>query len=110
MDSLDDAYMRAQLDDYNKHIQGRVPGTLVLDNIDCKPAFPKLHSPKLEQVGGDHYKDRPIQPITYILTNKLDFCEGNVVKYVTRWRSKNGVEDLRKARQYLDFLIENDSH
>ena len=40
------------------------------------------------------------------MANELDFCEGNVVKYVTRWKFKNGVEDLKKARQYLDFLIE----
>ncbi len=61
-----------------------------------------------EQVGGDHYKGRAIQPIDYILANELDFCEGNVVKYVTRWRFKNGVEDLKKARQYLDFMIEEE--
>lgn len=61
-----------------------------------------------EQVGGDHYKGRAIQPIDYILANELDFCEGNVVKYVTRWRFKNGIEDLKKARQYLDFMIEEE--
>ncbi len=59
-----------------------------------------------KQEGGDHYKKRKIQPIDYILANKLSFCEGNVVKYVTRWRDKGGLEDLKKARQYLDFLIE----
>lgn len=58
------------------------------------------------QIGGDHYSGQGIQPIDYILANELDFCEGNVVKYVTRWKFKNGVEDLKKARQYLDFLIE----
>jgi hypothetical protein len=58
------------------------------------------------QVGGDHYSGQGIQPIDYIMANELDFCEGNVVKYVTRWKFKNGVEDLKKARQYLDFLIE----
>lgn len=62
-------------------------------------------SPLLTQVGGDHYRARKIQPITYIMENNLPFCEGCVVKYVTRWRDKNGVEDLKKARQYLDFLI-----
>ena len=58
------------------------------------------------QIGGDHYKGQNIQPIEYIMANELDFCEGNVVKYVTRWKFKNGIEDLKKARQYLDFLIE----
>lgn len=60
------------------------------------------------QVGGDHYKNKGIQPIDYILANELDFCEGNVIKYTTRWRNKNGVEDLKKARHYLDFLIERE--
>ncbi len=58
------------------------------------------------QVGGSHYKDMAIQPIDYILGNGLGYCEANVVKYVSRWKVKNGVEDLRKARHYLDILIE----
>lgn len=58
------------------------------------------------QVGGDHYSQLKIQPIAYILANDLGYCEGNVVKYVSRWKLKGGVEDLRKARQYLDFLID----
>lgn len=59
------------------------------------------------QIGGDHYKELPIQPIEYILANKLGFCEGNVVKYITRYKSKNGLEDLKKAKHYIDMLIEN---
>lgn len=58
------------------------------------------------QVGGDHYKGMPIQPFHYIHLNGLGFAEGCVVKYVSRWRKKNGVEDLRKARHFLDLLIE----
>lgn len=58
------------------------------------------------QVGGGHYKDRPIQPWDYVAANGLGFFEGNIIKYVTRWREKHGVEDLRKARHYLDKLIE----
>ena len=58
------------------------------------------------QVAGDHYKRQTIQPWDYIAANGLGFFEGNVVKYVTRWRDKAGVEDLRKARHYLDKLIE----
>lgn len=60
------------------------------------------------QVGGDHYRDQKLQPIEYILANGLGFCEGNVVKYVTRYKAKGGVEDLKKARHYLDFLIESE--
>lgn len=58
------------------------------------------------QEGGTHYKEMKIEPVEYILANNLGFCEGNVVKYVTRYKSKNGVEDLKKARHYLDILIE----
>lgn len=58
------------------------------------------------QIGGSHYKDKAIQPIEYIHANGLGFCEGNVVKYVTRWKEKNGIADLEKARHYLDILIQ----
>ena len=58
------------------------------------------------QVSGTHYKDRDIQPWDYIAANGLGYFEGNVVKYVSRWRHKGGVEDLKKARHYLDKLIE----
>jgi hypothetical protein len=58
------------------------------------------------QVGGSHYRDKGIQPIIYIHANNLGFCEANVVKYVTRWRDKNGVADLKKAIHYLELLIE----
>lgn len=57
------------------------------------------------QVGGSHY-DLAIQPWDYIAANQIGFFEGNVIKYVTRWKEKNGLEDLRKARHYLDKLIE----
>jgi len=59
-----------------------------------------------KQVGGDHYKNKGIQPIEYILSNDLGFCEGSVVKYVTRYKEKGGIEDLEKAMHYLEFLIE----
>jgi hypothetical protein len=58
------------------------------------------------QIGGNHYKDKGIQPIIYIHANDLGFCEGNVVKYVTRWKDKNGIKDLEKAKHYIELLIE----
>jgi hypothetical protein len=58
------------------------------------------------QVGGGHYKDKAIQPIEYIHANNLGFCEGNVIKYVTRWKDKNGLNDLLKAKHYIELLIE----
>ena len=59
-----------------------------------------------QQIGGSHYKDKAIQPIEYAVANKLDLFQQNVVKYITRWRDKGGVEDLRKARHYLDMYID----
>jgi hypothetical protein len=58
------------------------------------------------QVGGSHYKTDGIQPLEFILANNLPFCEGSVVKYIYRWKNKGGVEDLKKARHYIDILIE----
>ena len=58
------------------------------------------------QEGGNHYKDLAIQPVEFIHANKIPYMEGNVIKYVTRWRSKNGINDLHKARHYIDLLIE----
>lgn len=58
------------------------------------------------QEGGNHYKDLAIQPVEYIHANDIPYMEGNIIKYVTRWRIKNGIADLRKARHYIDLLIE----
>jgi hypothetical protein len=58
------------------------------------------------QVAGNHYKDMQIQPVEYIHANAMGYLEGNVVKYVSRWRKKNGLADLEKARHYIDLLIE----
>ena len=58
------------------------------------------------QVGGDHYKKNAIQPWDYIVSNDLGYLEGNVVKYVSRWKDKGGRQDLEKAKHYLDKLLE----
>ena len=58
------------------------------------------------QVAGGHYKQKTIQPWDYIAANNLGYFEGNIVKYVSRWKEKGGVEDLRKARHYIEKLIE----
>lgn len=60
------------------------------------------------QIAGDHYKKLKIQPVEYILANQLGFCEGAIVKYISRWRDKGGVEDLRKIKQFCEFLIEEE--
>jgi len=57
------------------------------------------------QHGGSHYKDKGIQPIEYITANNLDFCEGNIVKYASRHKEKNGAEDIRKVIHYAQFIL-----
>lgn len=58
------------------------------------------------QVGGGHYKSFKIQPVEYIDANGLDYLQGNVVKYVSRHKSKNGAEDVRKAIHYLELILQ----
>jgi hypothetical protein len=61
---------------------------------------------KDEQIGGNHYKDMSIQPIEFIMANDFGYCEGNVIKYVCRYKLKNGKEDLKKAIHYLQLLLD----
>lgn len=60
------------------------------------------------QEGGNHYKDMAIQPVEFIKANNIPFIEGCVIKYVTRHRSKNGAQDIRKAIHFLNLLLEFD--
>lgn len=62
-----------------------------------------------KQVAGDHYKELAIQPVEYVYHNAIGYFEGNVIKYVTRWRSKGGIADLEKAKHYIEMLIEFES-
>jgi hypothetical protein len=63
-------------------------------------------SPFDKQVGGDHYKDLAIQPFEFIERNNLGYGVGNVIKYLCRYKKKGGIEDLQKARHYIDLLID----
>ena len=67
----------------------------------CREAYKRQHDGELK-----YYKDLAIQPVEYIHANNIPYMEGNVIKYVTRWRDKNGVADLLKARHYIDLLLE----
>lgn len=58
------------------------------------------------QVGGGHYAKFKIQPTEFIYKNDVPFIEGNIIKYVMRHRDKNGIEDLKKAKHYIDLLIQ----
>jgi hypothetical protein len=60
------------------------------------------------QEGGSHYKKMAIQPIDFIYFNEIPFIEGNIIKYILRHKKKNGLEDLKKAKHYLEILIEKE--
>ena len=60
------------------------------------------------QIGGKHYKSFKIQPVEFIHINGLGYIAGNIIKYVCRYKFKSGIEDLRKARHYIDMLIESE--
>ena len=95
-------------------IRGHMPA----GNEQCKACLSSVGRPLFEsrpevnvsvfdkQVEGNHYKNGAIQPIAYIYANKLGFCEGNVIKYVTRHKMKNGRADIEKAIHYLELLLE----
>ena len=61
-----------------------------------------------KQIGGSHYKDMVVQPSEFINQNKLLFAEGNAIKYICRHASKGEVQDLEKAKHYIDMIIERD--
>ena len=60
-----------------------------------------------KQIGGSHYRDCGIQPVEYIYANQLDFLEGNVIKYITRHRTKGeGEKDIQKVIHYAEMILE----
>jgi hypothetical protein len=71
-----------------------------------KDALRSKENPLDVQVGGGHYKALEIQPVQYIHANKIPFIEGNIIKYITRWRDKGGKADLEKCKHFIDLLIE----
>jgi hypothetical protein len=60
-----------------------------------------------KQVGGSHYKKYQIQPIEFIVKNNIGFVEGNILKYILRFKDKGGVQDLLKAKHYIELLIDS---
>jgi hypothetical protein len=76
---------------------------------DCgiQPDKEDTNNTLTKQVGGNHYKDCGIQPVEYIHANSLDYFEGNVVKYITRHRTKGeGEKDIKKAIHYAELILE----
>ena len=64
--------------------------------------------PLTAQVGGSHYKNLAMQPVEYITANNLSYLQGSVIKYVTRYQNKNGVEDLQKAIHFIKMMIQEE--
>jgi hypothetical protein len=60
------------------------------------------------QIGGTHYKKLKIQPVEYIEQNDLGFLEGCIVKRITRWRTKDGFQDLEKIKHEVDLLMDQE--
>lgn len=65
-----------------------------------------MSNPMDVQVGGGHYKGMAIQPMEYSMKNGLDPCQHTIIKYVSRFRDKAGIEDLEKAKHCIDMLIQ----
>lgn len=59
-----------------------------------------------KQIKGDHYKGYVIQPIEFINKNNLSFIQGCIIKYIVRYKDKDGLDDLKKIKHYVDMLIE----
>lgn len=89
-----------------------LPGTLERVGTYKKPPSPiavrdeEVKKATDVQIGGNHYKKFKIQPVEFCILNGIGFGEGNVIKYVCRHKFKNGLEDLKKARHYIDLLIQ----
>ena len=77
----------------------------MLDPVTKKERRCSIEKARMEMLRSQ-LKNMAIQPVEYIHRNALGFCEGSVIKYVSRWRAKGGVEDLKKARHFIDLLIE----
>ena len=64
----------------------------------------------IKQIGGNHYSKLEIQPVEYIIANNLSYLQGSVIKYVTRYKGKGGVEDLQKAIHFLQMMIHEEEN
>ena len=67
-----------------------------------------MNDPYEKQVGGNHYQTMKIQPAEFINKNEMKFAEGNAIKYICRHVNKGGLQDLQKAKHYIDMIIERD--
>jgi len=66
----------------------------------------RTESTNSKQFGGTHYKEMAIEPWDFISANQIGYLDGTAIKYLARWKSKNGIEDLKKAIHFIEKLIE----
>lgn len=84
-------------------VRSKMRATSAPVEVVDEPVLPAVDT---HQIGGTHYTNLAIQPWEVIERNELGFFDGNALKYIMRFRAKGGVQDLEKARHYLDKLIE----
>jgi hypothetical protein len=89
--------------EYTETIHGS-GGVVLLDSLSR--VYQEVASSLDTQIGGNHYKNYPIQPIEFFIANQVPYAEAAVIKYVLRYKNKNGKEDLQKAKHIIDILIE----
>lgn len=70
--------------------------------------FNKREKPSSIQIGGDHYTKLKIQPDEYIDANNLSFRQGNIIKYITRYKDKGGAEDIYKIIHWCNLILEKE--
>ena len=75
-----------------------------IDTTEIEDKYHRGFNVTEDKINPNHYTDMVIPPNVYITENKLDWEVANVVKYVSRFKNKNGIEDLRKAKKYLELL------
>ena len=93
---------------YNCNTMEQVKRAITQESIDKYLVIVPPSSALSTQVGGNHYMNRTIQPVEYSEANRLGACESAIVKYITRWRDKGGLDDLNKIKHYVDLLIETE--
>ena len=106
-DEVDDQenIRKIRLQNWKRH-----PEKNIHHSLEERDVLSVLRSPleKEEVTNPTHYNERKMEPLDYIIANELDFLEGNIIKYITRYTYKGGVNDLLKARTYLEKIIERE--
>lgn len=77
-----------------------------MDTQKTKEMKREITSALNKQEGGNHYKNMPIQPVEYIHKNNIGFLAGNAIKYLSRYKEKEGIEDIKKAIHYCEMILE----